>query len=476
MSYLLYIILLLVEIFIGYSILTMLNIKRSRFSQLSISAILGIAIVSTVPFTLELLHIPLLASSIFLPIALICIILLIVNRKHFKQLKFNTKFPKLELYELPWLILIGMLLAIPLVYSTLIPPVPRDLLSGPEPIAEYALKEHTFINSVFNQEMPFNNGPFKSLYLPSLQLIYKLIGFPFGKIWMPTLAIAFIVFLYSEIRSISSPVVTGLLISFLMFCSDLYGYTYLVLYDYSNMILYFLSLFFLYSYLDTDKRKYIWISALFMGLATYVRPETFILSAFICGLALLYQIIRKKRQVKYLLPILSIGLLSGVAYLFSSYIYLNYYVPVFYDVDGLVNKDITNLSPFWDRLSEITGVLIFSKLSAIFYSYIFHFFLIMVAAELIVYKKFTKQGGFWLAVFLTTYIAIAFVGFLLPLADLINTTKRALFKTLPVIVIYLANNQLVQLLYHKTHKYLNQEKPTINVKAKKGYSKKYKRA
>src|SRR5690606_30858350 len=101
--------------------------------------------------------------------------------------------------------------------ALLVPPTARDLLSGPEPIAHFALTEHTFINSVYQQDMPMNNGPFKSLYIPSLQLIYKLIGFPFGKIWIVILSTSFLVFLYSTIREIIHPVLTGAIILLFLF-------------------------------------------------------------------------------------------------------------------------------------------------------------------------------------------------------------------------------------------------------------------
>lgn len=37
---------------------------------------------------------------------------------------------------------------------------------------------------------------------------------------------------------------------------------------------------------------------------------------------------------------------------------------------------------------------------------------------------------------LVVYIGLAFIGYLLPLADLLHTTKRGMFKLLPLILIY----------------------------------------
>lgn len=466
MNYLYFIILLLAQLSIGYNILALFKVQLHRFSHLALSVLLGIATMSLIPFALEMMFIPLTGTTIFSVIAAVALILFIPNIKHYRTLKINTSLPNIKMYELPWLGLLGMLCYIIFFFALWIPATPRDLLSGPEPIAQFALTEHKFINSVFDQEMPMNNGPFKSLYLPSLQLIYKLIGFPFGKMWLPILVVSFLAFLYVEVRRIVNPVIAGLLVSFLVFATELFAYTYLVLFDYSNMVFYFISLYMVYQYLTKNELKYLWLSALLMGIATFIRPETLILSAFVCAYIVIHKFVKKQRTIRELAPVVSIGIVSAIFYFVSSYMYLHYYLPVFYNVEGIVNDDLLNLAPLFDRLGNTIGQLIYSEMGIKYYGYIFYVWLMMVIAELIVYRKISMRNGYWLIMMFITYFAISFMGFLLPLADLNNTTKRSLFKVLPLVVMYLANNKLVLALSEKMNNFLAGESGSSTPKAK----------
>jgi len=47
------------------------------------------------------------------------------------------------------------------------------------------------------------------------------------------------------------------------------------------------------------------------------------------------------------------------------------------------------------------------------------------------------------------YIGLAFLGYLLPLVDLVNTTKRGLFKALPLMLLYMSNSGATLLLSDK---------------------------
>ena len=49
----------------------------------------------------------------------------------------------------------------------------------------------------------------------------------------------------------------------------------------------------------------------------------------------------------------------------------------------------------------------------------------------------------WLYAVLVVFIGLGLLGFLLPLFDLTDTTKRALFKILPVMLFYMASNGLL---------------------------------
>lgn len=441
MTLLFFLLLTFIQFVIGYSLLCLLRMQEHSIRAIALSLITGIAIVSVIPFLLQMLYIPLTYFSVFSAIGVVAIVLVLPARK--EVVKFRVKLPAIKIYEMPWLIAIGLLVAFATYCCYLLPPTARDLLGGPEPIAAFALTEHTFINSVFQQDMPMNNGPFKSLFIPSLQLIYKMVGFTFGKMWLATLNISFIIFLYSLIRNAIHPVLAGISMMFFFFAPEMYAYMYLVLYDYSNMIFFFVSLYYLKEYLFKKEAKNLILSVIFIAVATYIRPETLILSAIIFAFAIVYKLIQKKLTTKTAISLSLLFVTSGVMYFVSSYLYLNYYLPVLYDVEETVNSNLFDLSPLFTRLEDMTTVLIYSDRGVQYFGYIFYVHIALIAAELTIYRKLTKSGAYWLTLFFVIFIGIAFIGYLLPLADLYNTTKRALFKLMPLMIMYWSCNRVV---------------------------------
>lgn len=473
MKFIFLLLLTLAEIAIGFGVTSLFRIKLDRIPVLSLSLVVGIGIVSLEPFLLQMFYIPVNYLSVFGGLALIIALLLIPGVRYFKQYAGTFRLPRIVLYEWPWILMIGLLVFIAANRCYIMPPYPRDLLTGPEPIAEYAVKEHSFINSVFEQDLTNNNNPFKSLYIPALQVVYKLIGFQFGKVWLSLLSIGLITFLYKAVSSILHPVLAGAIVLLFLFTPELYAYMYMVLYDYSNMVFLFFSLFFLKEYLDNNKSNYLFFSAVLMGIATYIRSETLIISGFILCYILLVKIYRRNRLVD-ILPSLLIIFIPFMVYFFSSYVYLNYYLPVLYDVGDLVNNNLFDLSPFFNRIYAMTTELVLFGKGIIYWGYFFWMALILLITELLVYRKLTKGGAYWLSMFFIVYLSIAFIGFLLPLADLSNTTKRALFKVIPLLTMYLSYNRLLQSLSISIS--TKREKVTSKQKSRTGNKHKLKNA
>lgn len=441
MNYLFLLLVTLAQFFTGFYILSKSSINLNRLQMVSLSIITGIGVTSLIPLILQLLYIPLTTGIIFSCIGLTAILAVITSYKKLTQISF-TRY-NIELYEWPWIAIMGAMVYLAVCNAIYVPATARDLLCGPEPIAHFALTEHTFINSVFQQDMPMNNGPFKSLYIPSLQLIYKLIGFTFGKVWVVILSTTFLIFLYSTVRAMVHPVFAGALAVLFLFIPELYAYTYLVLYDYSNMVYFFLSLFFLKEYLHKGHKKAMILTTLFMAIAVYIRPETLILTAMISIYALILLSLNKRRNLKAFMPVIIFVTVAGITYFISSNIYLNYYLPVHYSVSDEINHNLIDITPIFQRLNDMTFELIFTNWGVAHYGYLLVIFSILSAAELVVYKKFSKDSAYWLSLFLVTYLGIAVIGYILPLADLFNSTKRALFKVMPIAVIYISSNRLL---------------------------------
>ena len=63
--------------------------------------------------------------------------------------------------------------------------------------------------------------------------------------------------------------------------------------------------------------------------------------------------------------------------------------------------------------------------------------------ELIVLRRFSKEACNWLYAIAVIFVGLGLLGYLLPLFNVVETTKRGLFKILPLMLLYMANNQLL---------------------------------
>ena len=91
----------------------------------------------------------------------------------------------------------------------------------------------------------------------------------------------------------------------------------------------------------------------------------------------------------------------------------------------------------------MNSVLMFGERGQMLWGYFMYIFVFLLVAELVIKRSLSREGRNWLYAVLIIYLGLPFLGFVLPLMDLDNTTKRGLFKILPVMLLYIGNNQLL---------------------------------
>jgi len=462
----------------GFGLLTLFRIQLKPALLLPLAVLTGIAVFSMVPFLLQLCYIPLTATNVFSSLAIACVLLNIRWKRGMAQWRQNSTGPPrvLRMYELPFLLVIALVIFVSAWRCFYYPPFPRDLTSGSEVIAEYALREHTMLNSLFSVNLQSTNNPFKPPFIISLQLIYKLAGFPFGQVWLSVVFTGFIVFLYGLLSLTLHRLLTGLLLLFFLAIPEMYAYTFMALFDYSNAVFFFLSFYFLQLYFDNlrrgsyprepllmnNKPHYLAFAGLLMGIATYIRAETLVLGVMMLPL-IAWQGLKGMAYFKSMPYLSRITALSKAVLLFivptilvyfiSIPVYINYYLPVQYHVPDLVNTHLLDLAPLFKRWTEMNSQLIFSKWGIELYGYFIFLFLVLLLAETTVKRRFTAAGRNWLYAILVVYLGLPLLGWLLPLMDIDNTTKRGLFKLFPLMLLYLANNELLVNLSDKITKW-----------------------
>jgi hypothetical protein len=447
----------------GMGILSIFRIEQKPLMQMALSVLLGIAFFSFVPFVLQLFYVPLTQKNIFVSLITGAILF---NSNYKSSLQSYKSLVKdfrirIKLYEIPFLLFIAFLIFLSVWRCFYLPPTPRDLVSGPEVIAEYAVKEKTLINSVFTVNLETTNNQFKPPYITSLQIIYKYLGFHFGQIWLSPVFICFILFLYNALNQKIHRLLTGFLLCVFIAVPEMYAYTIMALFDYSNAVFLFLSFYFLFRFFELHQYRYFLFSGLLLGIATYIRSETLVLAFLIAPLFVIYYLKNKPPVLHTFSGILIFILPAILFYWLSVPFYIDHYLPVKYQVTSMINKDPGNLTLLWDRLKLMNTRLIFSETGISYYGYFIYLFLAVFVLELITQWKLTTQGRNWLYAILVVYIGLAVLGWLMPLFDLESTTRRGMLKIFPLMLLFFGGSKLMINLSNRIN---NWEQGTTAVK------------
>ena len=438
----------------GYGILGFFTLQLGKAFTITLSLLLGVAVASFLPFLLQLLYIPITGPSVFGSLAFVTALLNIPTGIRIRKegvrsfLRGLSPGPiRIKPYEVPFIMVLAFIVFVSVWRCYYLPPLSRDALSGPEAIAEFAVREHTLVNSFFNIDLWTTNNQFKSPFLVSLQVIYKIAGFPFGQVWLSIVFISLTVFLYQALKEKLHPLLAATLLLLFTMAPEPYAYTFMILYDYSNMVFFFLGLYFLFSRAAGERQpgasNTIYFAGLLLGIATYIRSETLALVLLFLPPLLLIEkragfspkkIIRG--SVLFLLP-------SIVGYYLPVQLYIPHYLPVHYDVAGLINHHPADLSPLFRRYTGMFTQLLTGELSIHLWGYFYYLTAILFAAEALLLRRFNREARNWLYAMAALFLGLGILGWLLPVMDLTDTTKRALFKMLPLALFYLANNQLL---------------------------------
>ncbi|HYF32948.1 MAG TPA: hypothetical protein VD993_17610 [Chitinophagaceae bacterium] len=439
------IVLTILQFIAGFGVLSLFKISLKPAMQISLSLLMGVAVFSLVPLILQLNYMPITRAGVFISLVMACLLLNMQYKTVLAQLKTIAKKPRfrIQLYEVPALIVISLIVLISVWRCFYLPPTSRDLTSGPEVIAEYAVREKTMVNSVFLVNLETTNNQFKSTFITSLQVIYKYAGFPFGQLWLSTIFVCFLVFLYHALSLLIHRMLAGLLLICFLAIPEMYAYTFMALYDYSNAVFFFLAAWFLNEFMKTGNTRQIAFAGLLMGIATYIRSETLVLAAML-ALVLIWIDRRKPGGFRRrLIPAFYFLLPSAIFYYLQVNVYIDLYLPVSYEIKGLVNPNLLDLQPLFQRFADINTELIFSKLGIIHYGYFIFIFLFVLLIDIIWKGWPGKTPLNWLYAVLVVYLGLALLGYLLPLLDLPNSTKRGLFKMFPLMLLYMGNSTLL---------------------------------
>jgi hypothetical protein len=437
------ILLLILQVLAGWGIITLFKLQLKPAFILPLSVLMGIAVFSVVPFLLQLAYIPITFINVFSLLLVATLLLNIRFAAGLKKLKqsWGSVHFKVALYEVPFLLMIGCIILLSTWRCFYFPPTPSDVTTGAEAIAEYAVRERTMINSVF--ELAQNGNTLKPPFITCLQIIYKFAGFPFGQIWLSSIFVSFTILLYHVLSTTLHRLLAGFLLVVFLAIPEMYAYTFMILYDYSNAVFFFLAVYFLISYFKNQRINELTFAGLLAAIATYIRPETLLLSFCLLPVIFLNKIKNKKGLLQYVKESVVFMLPVIIVYVVAVYIYINWYLPGTYNITDQVNPHLGSVKSILQQFSATNDILIFSMQGVVYYGYFIFIFLGFVLAELIFKRKFTATALNYLAVILIIYLFFPLLSHALPGVSIDYTVKRAFQKMFPLMLLYMANNGLL---------------------------------
>lgn len=437
------VLLILAQFLIGRGIMQAFNIKGKLLAIFSLASLVGIATVSLLPMIIEIIGLPITKLNVMYSIIITIILtnVFVIRSYNFSSIK-SVKIKMPDLYEILFVLVFVALLIPSLWRCYYYPPHARDVLSGPEALSHYALIEHKISNSVFSVNL-LESTPnlLKPPYITDLQIIYKMFVHPFGQMWLSILVVSFLVWFYSVVREKLHPIVAGMAILLFISIPELYGYTYVQLWDYSNMVFFCAGYYFLCRFITNQKHNEFLFGILLLGFATFVRLDTLIFIGLTTPLLFIYMY---RNRISLSRIAVSIGIMLLVPMLFYIVwvnIFIGHYLPVGTNLESELNPG--PISIYFDWLGRMNDELIFGGNNLQLYSYIFYIFIMILLADVIVYrKKFSNEAIFMLVGIAIIYFCMPLMGYFTKWFN-ITTAKRGIFKMFPLMILYMCNSPLL---------------------------------
>ncbi|MBN2012192.1 hypothetical protein JW960_22880 [candidate division KSB1 bacterium] len=445
-----YILFIILHYVIGILLLLVTGFRKINAVVLGLAFPLGLGTATAVVFLMDVMHIHLNLWSVTGGHIVVVGILYFIAQQKMKLTwseLWRIRSFAISLSEWPFLIVITALVLISAWRCIYVPVTPYDAIQGIDLLAKYAVQEGHINSSMFTDMQPYlSTQPYYAPFCALSQIIYRLGGLPFGKIWLSFMFISFVVVFYCQLRDSLHPILAGILTLTLIAIPEMYAYTFMLQTDYSNAIFVTLGIIILYQYLQEKQQANFRIACLLLGFSVWTRSETI---AFILLTAVLLFFYSFKSNMKPVLKDTGLLLIPGfVAFAAWNLFYLPvvlHYSPESYFKFG-----------FWDMTR--LGILlkgIWALLSNSFYwGYILHFFIFILAINLLIFRD-TRN------VFLLFWIIGLIAGFLILLyhlqlglgANINYTFRRGLFKLFPVVLFYIGTSRVIQYLSEKIQRF-----------------------
>lgn len=318
------------------------------------------------------------------------------------------------------------------------PVTPFDALAGIDLVARYAAKDGMIANQVFTDPSlhgQLSNQPFYAPFAMLMQVMMKLIGYPYTQIWVSILAVCFWWFVWSTLRRQVHPLLAGVLLVLFVLTPEMLGYSYILQTDFANAAFFTIGCVMLARAIDDKQIAGVFISALAFAGACWSRTETPLL-VMLVGAVALPQMLRVFGPRKGLLGAACVLVMSALTFGLWNIVFFNSYLPV----RPSTSEQLRGFD--FGRFADVIASSWSSVISSTeLWGWIVWLFLLVVVVDLIVNRRISQQ--ILIGCIVATMFGLFVVGTIFSAAIVEQTLRRGMFKVIPLMVIAIAGSGIV---------------------------------
>ena len=318
------------------------------------------------------------------------------------------------------------------------PVTPFDAMAGIDLVARYAAKDGMIANQVFTDpslQGQLSNQPFYAPFAMLMQVMMKLIGYPYTQIWVSIVAICFWWFVWSALRRLVHPLFAGLLLVLFVLTPEMLGYSYILQTDFANAAFFTIGCVMLARSIDEEELGGVFVSALAFAGACWSRTETPLLVVLV-GAVALPKMLRVFGPAKGLIGALSVLVMSTLTFGLWNILFFNSYLPVRPSTSEQIRG--FDLGRFAEVVaSSWSSVITSTEL----WGWIVWLFLGVIVIDLIVNRRISQP--IIIGCIVATVLGLFVVGTIFSAAIVEQTLRRGMFKVIPLMVIAIASSGIV---------------------------------
>jgi hypothetical protein len=319
------------------------------------------------------------------------------------------------------------------------PVQPFDAMAGIDLVAREAVNQGTINNRVFTDASlagHLSNQPFYAPFAMLMQVMYRLMGFAYGQVWVAIVAVLASWTFWGALRQVAHPLLANILWMLLILTPELLGYNYLLQTDYLNAVYFSTGVILTLFTFERNAASAAWPAALMFAAACWSRTETILLVGLgLVGCIALWRMESwKGARVVFLL-----GTLAASALTFGLWnvVYLRVYLPVRPDAASeLIGLDVGRLVGV--ASSFMTNVVMDGGL----WGLAFALFAVFLVANALLTR--TVGSGTLLVWIGAVVCGLLLVGTVFSSAIVEQTLRRGVFKLLPLLFLYVGSTPLLE--------------------------------